>query len=295
MLLRCQTLATCLLLCLPALSAGGGEKPDSLGHFDSLRTLDGQEFKNVRVRRIDPDGLSVFHSRGAAKIPFLQLPEDIRFQFGFDAEKAKEYAAARAARRKRYEESRPARELAQRRRKIENRIAALSADIESMEAPATESARNTHKVDPWDPWAEPGVFPVDEKDENRYWRAVEKVNQLQHELAAIRKEEALLRLRAAHGAVFIRGKVLQVLKQGVLLSAAQTGDGESWSDASDVVFVYDNPGRFADGDDYSAVVRERGFYEYASVLGAIKKVRAFTTGEASVPDKAATTYQGQQQ
>ena len=59
-----------------------------------LTTLDGTTYRNVKVTRVEADGLVITHAEGACKIDFLKLPEEVRKQYGYDPAKA---GAARKA------------------------------------------------------------------------------------------------------------------------------------------------------------------------------------------------------
>ena len=62
-------------------------------------TLEGQRFERCRVTVVEPDGITVRHGTGVAKLPFESLPESYRIQYDYDAERARLYAdaVARAA------------------------------------------------------------------------------------------------------------------------------------------------------------------------------------------------------
>ena len=62
-------------------------------------TLEGQRFERCRVTFVEPDGITVRHGTGVAKLPFESLPESYRVQYDYDAERARLYAdaVARAA------------------------------------------------------------------------------------------------------------------------------------------------------------------------------------------------------
>lgn len=64
--------------------------------YPTLKTLKGVEFRNVRVSEIEPDGITVFHAGGVAKIPFRELPEELRKKYGFDAKRAAQAEVADA-------------------------------------------------------------------------------------------------------------------------------------------------------------------------------------------------------
>ena len=79
----------CFIFSLEALS--GNVK------FETLTTTDGTTYKSVTVREVTPAGIRVFHSSGAAAIPFEDLPKEVQKQLGgFDSEKAKKYRKEQA-------------------------------------------------------------------------------------------------------------------------------------------------------------------------------------------------------
>ena len=67
-----------------------------LGSND-LATADGQVFRNVQVRKIEPDGLTIQHDAGLIKLPFPVLPEDWQKKYEYDPQKAEAYQRATAA------------------------------------------------------------------------------------------------------------------------------------------------------------------------------------------------------
>jgi hypothetical protein len=50
----------------------------------------------VRLIKVEPDGLRVMHASGTAKVPLEQLPADLASHFGLDASKAAEFRQAQA-------------------------------------------------------------------------------------------------------------------------------------------------------------------------------------------------------
>jgi len=46
-----------------------------------LTTPDGQTYRNVRVTRIESNGLGIIHAGGAARIPFASLPDELRKRY----------------------------------------------------------------------------------------------------------------------------------------------------------------------------------------------------------------------
>lgn len=49
-------------------------------------------YESVRVTKITPGGITIMHKSGMAKIPFAEIPEDIRKQLGLNAEDAEAFA-----------------------------------------------------------------------------------------------------------------------------------------------------------------------------------------------------------
>ena len=62
-----------------------------------LTTLDGATYRNIKVTRVEADGLVITHAEGAGKIEFLNLPEDVRKEYGYDPAKAEAVKKAAAA------------------------------------------------------------------------------------------------------------------------------------------------------------------------------------------------------
>jgi hypothetical protein len=55
---------------------------------DDITTLSGVKYQSARVTRIEPDAVSVTHRFGVARIPFSDLPEDIRRKYGYNPQQA---------------------------------------------------------------------------------------------------------------------------------------------------------------------------------------------------------------
>jgi hypothetical protein len=80
-----KTLALFLILCF-----------GSLAFADDFKTIDGKEYKNAKVSRVEPDGIVITFSGGIVKIPFTELSPELQTKYGYDKEKAAEFAAAEA-------------------------------------------------------------------------------------------------------------------------------------------------------------------------------------------------------
>ena len=66
-----------------------------------LTTLDGRAFSDCTVSRVLPDGICVLFSGGGARLYFTNLTDSVRTEFGYDPERAAEFARAESVREER--------------------------------------------------------------------------------------------------------------------------------------------------------------------------------------------------
>lgn len=66
---------------------------------EDLTTTDGKLYKNVTVTKVEPDGLSISHETGTAKLLFTKLPEDLQRKHGYDPAKAEAFVQERNRKR----------------------------------------------------------------------------------------------------------------------------------------------------------------------------------------------------
>jgi hypothetical protein len=64
---------------------------------DDFKTIDGKEYKNVTVKRVEPDGIVVSSKSGISKVYFAELPKEVQQRFGYNPEKATAYTAEQNA------------------------------------------------------------------------------------------------------------------------------------------------------------------------------------------------------
>jgi hypothetical protein len=64
---------------------------------EDFKTVNGKEYKDATVTRVDPDGVVVKTKSGITKIYFIELPKEVQEQFHYDSEKAASYSAEQAA------------------------------------------------------------------------------------------------------------------------------------------------------------------------------------------------------
>jgi tRNA_anti-like len=65
----------------------------SLAFADDFKTIEGKEYKNVKVSRVEPDGIVITFSGGIVKIPFVELSPEIQKKYGYDSSAAATYSA----------------------------------------------------------------------------------------------------------------------------------------------------------------------------------------------------------
>jgi len=56
----------------------------SVALADDFKTIDGKQYKNVSINRIEPDGIVVNASYGIIKIPFAELPPNVQQKYHYD-------------------------------------------------------------------------------------------------------------------------------------------------------------------------------------------------------------------
>jgi hypothetical protein len=66
----------------------------SIGAADDFTTTDGKEYKNVTIRRVEPDGIVLVTDWGISKVYFAELPKDVQERFAYRMPKASGYVAS---------------------------------------------------------------------------------------------------------------------------------------------------------------------------------------------------------
>jgi thiol-disulfide isomerase/thioredoxin len=69
----------------------------SVALADDFKTIDGKEYKNVKVSRIEPDGIVLISKSGISKVYFTELPKDVQDRFHYDPAQAAAYSTEQAA------------------------------------------------------------------------------------------------------------------------------------------------------------------------------------------------------
>jgi len=69
----------------------------SVAFADDFKAIDGKEYKNVTVSRVEPDGITLMSKSGISKVYFTELPKEVQERFHYDAAQATAYSAEQAA------------------------------------------------------------------------------------------------------------------------------------------------------------------------------------------------------
>ena len=64
---------------------------------EDFKTVNGKEYKDATITRVEPDGIVVRTNSGITKVYFTELPKDVQEHFHYDAGKAASYSAEQAA------------------------------------------------------------------------------------------------------------------------------------------------------------------------------------------------------
>lgn len=86
--------------------------------IEAFATIHGKAYRDVTIVRVDPDGVSFTHAKGAGRVLFADLPADTRARLGYDATKAEAHEKALAEKRQKEREA-----AIQRRKDVAQRLA----------------------------------------------------------------------------------------------------------------------------------------------------------------------------
>ena len=88
----------------------------SAAFAEDFKTINGKEYKDATVTRVEPDGIVLKTTSGVTKVYFAELPKEVQERFHYDSEKGASYSAEQAANyaayQKQQEETRRQREEA---------------------------------------------------------------------------------------------------------------------------------------------------------------------------------------
>jgi len=69
----------------------------SAAFAEDLKTVNGKEYKDAAITRVEPDGIVVKTKSGITKIYFAELPKEVQERFHYEPQKASAYSAEQAA------------------------------------------------------------------------------------------------------------------------------------------------------------------------------------------------------
>ena len=64
---------------------------------EDFKTVDGKEYKNAKVIRVEPDGIVLKSKSGITKVYFTELPKDVQERFHYDSAQGAHFTANREA------------------------------------------------------------------------------------------------------------------------------------------------------------------------------------------------------
>jgi chromosome segregation ATPase len=64
---------------------------------EDFKMVNGKEYKDATVTRVDPDGIVVKTKSGITKVYFTELPKEVQERFRYDSERATSFSAQQAA------------------------------------------------------------------------------------------------------------------------------------------------------------------------------------------------------
>ena len=64
---------------------------------EDFKTVDGKEYKNATVSRVEPDGIVLITKSGISKVYFTELPKEVQERFHYDSAQAAQFNAAQQA------------------------------------------------------------------------------------------------------------------------------------------------------------------------------------------------------
>ena len=106
---------------------------------EDFKTINGKEYKNATISRVEPDGIVITFSGGIVKIPFTKLSEELQRKYNYNPEAAKAFAE-QTDHIKRDQHEGAAQELEDARKR------ATPAAVELKYDPPEELAADAHKA-----------------------------------------------------------------------------------------------------------------------------------------------------
>ncbi len=217
----------------------------SLAFADDFKTINGKEYKNVTVKRVEPDGLVLGSKSGISKVYFNELPKEVQERFHYDAAKSQAYSAEQTAGQE-----------------------ALYKQQKEAERQRTEEREKYQKEHP-----APQPAPAERQPvaSSTHGTALD-----QRPGGSSSTHCGALDQRPAGAQQLIYGTVMQVVNEGLLIRVRETNSfgTERIPDGAHVLLIGNFPG-FYDHDKIQAAGSPVGLYEYSTVSGYKATTRAF--------------------
>jgi hypothetical protein len=64
---------------------------------EDFKTVNGKEYRNAAISRVEPDGIVLKTKSGISKVHFVELPKEVQERFHYDPQKASAYSAEQSA------------------------------------------------------------------------------------------------------------------------------------------------------------------------------------------------------
>src|SRR5438034_6804208 len=80
----------------------------SIALADDFKTIDGKEYKNAKVSRVEPDGLVLMTKSGISKVYFAELPKEVQERYHYNPQEAAEFTAQSVERNRQFLQQRAA-------------------------------------------------------------------------------------------------------------------------------------------------------------------------------------------
>jgi hypothetical protein len=69
----------------------------SAAFSEDFKTVNGKEYNDATISRVEPDGIVIKTKSGITKVYFAELPKEVQERFHYDQQKASAYSAEQAA------------------------------------------------------------------------------------------------------------------------------------------------------------------------------------------------------
>jgi hypothetical protein len=220
---------------------------------DDFKTITGKEYKNVTVKRVEPDGLVLSSKSGVSKVYFNELPKDVQERFHYDAAKGQAYSAEQTA----------AQEALYKQQKEAERQQTEEREKYLKEHPAPQPAAPAERGQ-----SVPSSMQGSMLD--------------QRPADSSSTHGTALDQRPSGATMLVYGKVMQVVDEGLLVSVRETNaiGAERIPHGATVLVVGNFPGVY-DDDKVQVTGRQAGSSEYTTVTGAKRTVRALTSASVT--------------